>query len=122
MKENNFPRKHRLLKRIEFINVRRHGVYVKSQGFNVQYCENKLKHPRLGIIVSKKVDKRASRRNLIKRKIRESFRLLSKKMPPVDIVVLAKDKFAFHSKHIISDSIISCFIKIQKTLDKMDCQ
>ena len=45
---------------------------------------------RLGLIVSKKVDRRAVGRNRVKRWIRESFRKQLVRLPAADCVVLAK--------------------------------
>ncbi|WP_408624356.1 ribonuclease P protein component [Celerinatantimonas yamalensis] len=51
---------------------------------------NQLSHPRLGLAISKKSDKRAVARNRIKRHIRESFRLNQQQLPGLDIVVISK--------------------------------
>ena len=51
---------------------------------------NQLDHPRIGVTISKKRAKRAVDRNRIKRKIRENFRLKQHKIPPFDIIVIAK--------------------------------
>ncbi len=45
---------------------------------------------RLGLAVSKKVNKRAVGRNRIKRLVREWFRHYREKIPPCDLVVIAK--------------------------------
>ncbi len=60
-------------------------------------------HPRLGLAVSKKNFKRAVDRNLIKRVIRESFRLHQASLTGLDIVVMSrgttnvKDSSALHA-------------------------
>ena len=47
--------------------------------------------PRLGITVTRKVDKRAVARNRLKRRIRQVFRLLGDRFKaPVDLVVIAR--------------------------------
>lgn len=51
---------------------------------------NKLGHPRLGVIVSKKNVAKASQRNRIKRQVRESFRLHQHDLPAIDIAVICK--------------------------------
>ncbi len=49
--------------------------------------------PRLGLVVAKKVAKRAHERNYMKRVLREWFRLHKQQLPAQDIVVRAKMKF-----------------------------
>lgn len=51
---------------------------------------NQLSHPRLGLAISKKSDKRAVARNRIKRHVRESFRLNQQQLSGLDIVVISK--------------------------------
>ena len=46
--------------------------------------------PRLGLAVSRKVDKRAVGRNRIKRALRDEFRRLRSQLPPGDYVVVAR--------------------------------
>jgi ribonuclease P protein component len=65
---------------------------------------------RLGITVSKKVDKRSVGRNYIKRCIREVFRVNSPNFAEiVDIVVIAKPSAAGKTFSEISDQIWQCF-------------
>ena len=45
---------------------------------------------RLGLAVSRKVDKRAVMRNTIKRALRDEFRRLRQQLPPGDYVVVAR--------------------------------
>lgn len=51
---------------------------------------NEQGQPRLGLAVSRKVSATAVGRNRIKRQVRESFRLNTANLPPIDIVVMAK--------------------------------
>lgn len=53
--------------------------------------ENDLGHPRVGLVVAKKVVKRAVGRNRIKRIVRESFRHKQHDMPAIDCVVMARN-------------------------------
>ena len=46
-----------------------------------------MRRARLGLIVGKRVDKRAVARNRIKRELREAFRLQKAQLPALDIVV-----------------------------------
>lgn len=54
-------------------------------------CPNDLSLARLGVIVAKRHVKNAVRRNLIKRLIRESFRLNQEALSGFDLVVLARE-------------------------------
>lgn len=57
------------------------------------YRPNNLAHARLGLVVSKKISKRAVDRNFIKRTVRELFRLHASELSHVDIVVRSRQKF-----------------------------
>ena len=53
-------------------------------------CANQLDYPRLGMVVSSRVARRAVARNRIKRLVRESFRLQQARIKGWDIVVIAR--------------------------------
>ena len=61
--------------------VRRHGV------IRVRCLENDFVAPRLGVIVPKKGNRTAVRRNRIKRIVRDQFRLAQTRLLPVDVIV-----------------------------------
>lgn len=91
--EYKFAQTHRLLKADEFSSVFlfrkvRFGTYLK-----IYLRPNELDNSRLGLIVSKKVHKRAVRRNYMKRVIRESFRLNYALWNNYDIVVRVQKCF-----------------------------
>lgn len=48
---------------------------------------NDLGHARLGLIVARRVEKLAVKRNRIKRLLREQFRLYKQNLPALDMVV-----------------------------------
>lgn len=58
--------------------------------FQVFARPNDLSYPRLGLVVGKKVAKRAVKRNYIKRSVREWFRLHQQELGSMDYVVRAK--------------------------------
>ena len=62
--------------------------------FGVYVAKNKLNHARLGLVVSKKVSKKAVIRNRIKRHVRESFRQQLQKFGSIDYIVVAKTPLA----------------------------
>lgn len=60
----------------------------------MRYRDNDLGHARLGLAISKRVSKRAVERNRIKRLLRESFRRVRHQLPPVDLMVMAREQAA----------------------------
>ena len=86
----------RLRKRAEFLAVQRAGRRVRSANFLLSYMSRQEEGnalpltTRLGITITKKIDKRATRRNRLKRRIREFFRLHQHDIRgDVDLVVVA---------------------------------
>ena len=51
---------------------------------------NDLRHPRLGLVVPRRVARRAVVRHRLKRQIRESFRHNTRRLYGLDVVVLAR--------------------------------
>ncbi|MDO4998562.1 MAG: ribonuclease P protein component [Neisseria sp.] len=89
-----FGKQYRLLKTEEFSSVFALRKQVNSPFLNVLYSrDNALGHARLGLVVSKKVAKRANRRNLMKRTIREWFRQHKNELPARDFVVRVRVGF-----------------------------
>ncbi|MCH9690119.1 MAG: ribonuclease P protein component [Gammaproteobacteria bacterium] len=84
-----FNKTHRLLTKKDFDLVFKHALRKTSAEFTVLFKLNNLESARLGLVLSKKVIRKAHDRNKIKRIIRESFRL-NTCLPAVDVVVLAK--------------------------------
>lgn len=62
--------------------------------FGIYAIRNTLGHARVGLVVSKKVSKKAVIRNRIKRQVRESFRLQQNNFGSIDFVVVAKAPLA----------------------------
>ncbi|MDX2346224.1 MAG: ribonuclease P protein component [Legionella sp.] len=84
-----FDKTRRLLIKKDFDAVFKNALRLTSSEFTVLFCRNQLEHPRLGLVLSKKMINKAHDRNRIKRILRESFRLHSH-LPAVDVVVLAR--------------------------------
>lgn len=74
MRHNSFTKADRILKRSQFIKLSKCGKKINNRYFIAIYKENSVQNCRLGITVSKKVGKAATR-NRIKRLSREFFRL-----------------------------------------------
>ncbi|VAW69019.1 Ribonuclease P protein component [hydrothermal vent metagenome] len=85
-----FDKHVRLLKPDEYSRVFKNPIRSSDRLFIILAVKNENSHARLGLAISKKNTKRAVDRNMIKRLVRESFRLSLKKLPFIDIVVMAK--------------------------------
>lgn len=87
----SFCRDLRLLNPDEFQNVFNNNPQrAVSPNLTLLAIHNQLKHSRIGFVISKKNVRHAVARNRIKRITRENFRLLQHKLPPIDMVVIAK--------------------------------
>ena len=91
---SSFPADLRIKKKREFAAVRAEGKKVYTFSLIIYVLKNQLEHPRLGLIVSKKVSKKAVVRNKIKRRLREIFRLNQNSLDSFDMVIIAKQNAA----------------------------
>jgi ribonuclease P protein component len=104
-----FKRENRLVPGIKYTNSR----FVATPQFVVKEKENGLEINRFGIIVSKKVDKRAVQRNRIKRFFRQTLIGLNEKLAyGHDILVIVK-------KDLSIKSFKENKILIEKALEKI---
>ena len=85
-----FDKTQRLLKPAEFKRVFELRQSAHNAHFGIYAAKNTLGQPRVGLVVSKKVSKKAVVRNRIKRQIRENFRLQNASLDAHDFVVVAK--------------------------------
>ncbi len=83
----DFAKAYRLLKADEFSSVFVFRKVKTGNYFRVHYKPNQLGYARLGLVVSKKVHKRANKRNYIKRLLRELFRFNRESLLDFDIVI-----------------------------------
>ena len=85
------PRDARVRRAGDFAALRQASGRFGGRCFSVRWRPNGLDHARLGLAISKRVSKRAVERNRIKRLVRESFRRVRPGLPPVDLVVMARE-------------------------------
>jgi ribonuclease P protein component len=92
MRPNRFPRRAHLRASAQFQAVFGGGTRFSGPLFRLQIlpASTEPAEARLGMTVSKRVDKRAVARNRIRRQIRETFRLQRAQLPPGDYVFQAK--------------------------------
>lgn len=84
------PKIFRLSKKSDFDIVFKQGRSKALRCFFIRYKENQLGHPRVGIIVSNKVSKKATERNILKRRVREIIWKVRSSLGEVDIIIIAK--------------------------------
>lgn len=88
------PRDARVRRAGDFAALRQASGRLGGRCFSVRWRPNGLDHARLGLAISKRVSKRAVERNRIKRLVRESFRRVRLGLPPIDLVVMAREAAA----------------------------
>jgi ribonuclease P protein component len=89
MGDNRFPKRVRLLRASEFERVFATRSSAASPWIVVYGAANDLGHPRLGLVVSRRIGG-AAVRNRWKRLLREAFRIAQNGLPPLDLVCLAR--------------------------------
>ena len=86
----SFPQQLRLKKPAEYKKVFARPVKSSDTYFTLLAIKNDFDHPRLGLAIAKKNIKKAVHRNVIKRAVRENFRMQQQSLGNLDIVVLAR--------------------------------
>jgi ribonuclease P protein component len=82
----DFRPEHRLRRPAEFAAVRASSLRLRGERFEVRYRRNGGPTARLGLVIPKNLARRAVLRNLIKRLIREGFRVIRPTLPGFDLV------------------------------------
>jgi len=85
--DQGFRSAHRLHKTDEYSSVFAFRRALRGRFYMLHYRPNGLDTARLGVVVAKKLAKRANTRNLVKRIAREIFRRNRESLPAVDMVV-----------------------------------
>jgi ribonuclease P protein component len=101
------------LSRKEFKEVLEKGKSIRTNYLVLKYLKQELPYFRLGILISKKVSKKATERNKIKRRIKEIVRLnlpeIPKKLDMVFIVIPGiKNEFS-----ILKEKVLRIFEKLK---------
>jgi ribonuclease P protein component len=107
------PRKHRLSQDKDVLRVLREGRAVVTNLLTLKAAKGTTPAVRTAVVVSTKVDKRSTRRNLIKRRVREIFaKLIPDIKIPVDIVVTAKNEALDREQAAFQAAIEYCLKKL----------
>jgi ribonuclease P protein component len=78
---------------------------------------NTLDHPRLGVVIGRKVCRHAAGRNRFKRAVRESYRLRQAELGGLDIIVLARAGVARLEPPLLRERIESLWPRLAKRLN-----
>lgn len=115
-----FPDECRLKTPADFQKVFVNPVKSTDRYFTLLAVRNDLEHPRLGLAIAKKNVKKAVTRNLIKRTVRENFRLRRQAIKNLDIVVLARREAADASSPILRKSLDRHWFKLANRFQVYD--
>ena len=112
---HTLPKKERLCGKTGISKLLADGRHGNIPGFRFCYLsENGLEHNRIMVSVPKKFFKRAVKRNLLKRRIRESWRLQKEMLNVTGVDLL----FTYSTKEIMEfDQILS---SVGKIIDKVN--
>ncbi len=98
-----------LRKQKDFENVFKNGNVIYHPLITIKYIFNQLDYPRIAVVISKKISKKAVQRNILKRRIKEIIRSIIKELKNIDIVLIPKkeilEKNFSQLKEIIIDLI-----------------
>jgi len=112
------PKKARLLNKADYNVAFSKSVKVSNSIFLILIHKTSHNHSRLGLVISKKVDKRAVQRNRIKRISRESFRKTYFDVN-CDFVVLARPKITQLTNKEIFNSLDQLWNQAQKKIKQI---
>ena len=97
--------------------VLRSGAQLHDESMVMRLQKNFLPITRFAVVVSSSVDKRSTKRNIMKRAIRQAIQNgLPRIIPGWDIVFIAKRNIRAKDQNKISDSIMDLLVR-SKTVD-----
>lgn len=108
------PALHRLKQEKDFSQLARSRKIAFSKGLGMKMRENLLPYSRFGVVVGLKVHKKANRRNLLKRRIREILRKHLKEIAPgYDVMVMTNPKALEADFADLEAQVLSCLKKLK---------
>ncbi|MCX7095492.1 MAG: ribonuclease P protein component [Methylobacter sp.] len=113
----SFPPQLRLKKPAEYKKVFAKPVKSSDQYFTLLAIRNDFDHPRLGLAIAKKNIRKAVQRNVIKRTVRENFRIKQHNLGNIDIVVLARREAVDAPLDLLRKSLERHWLKLVSRCD-----
>jgi ribonuclease P protein component len=108
------PAIHRLKQEKDFSQLARSRKIAFSKALGLKMRENGLPHSRFGVVVGLKVHKKAVKRNLIKRRIREIVRKHLKEIAPGHDVMIMVNAKALDAEYAeLEAQVLSCLTKLR---------
>lgn len=104
----------RLHKTDEFSSVFAFRRVVRGRYFALHYCPGQASTARLGLVVAKKLAKRAVQRNLVKRIGRDVFRHACASLPPYDLVLRLSAKVGDVTKRSLREDMLAVIERLPK--------
>ncbi|MFA5022315.1 MAG: ribonuclease P protein component [Patescibacteria group bacterium] len=106
------PARYRLTKDQDFKKINALGRAFFSTYFRVKYLANKLSYSRLAVVVSTKVSKKSTKRNRLKRQLREIIRLNRQKIKAgYDVVVSPSSRALTANYQVLEKNLLDLFTK-----------
>jgi ribonuclease P protein component len=105
-------KKNRLIREKDFNKIHKFGKFYGEVFLAIKILENNSDISRFGFLVGTKISKKAVKRNLVKRRLRESVRLkLDQIKPGYDVVFLTKPEIVEKSYDEIDKTVENVFKK-----------
>lgn len=107
------PKEKRVRNESDFKRIYTRGSFFSVGSFSINFMPNRMSFPRLGIVVSKKTESKATNRNKVKRRFREASRKLYDVLPPgYDVIVTVKKSGTNKNFSEIEKEIKEAFKKV----------
>ena len=112
--DQGFRSAHRLHKTDEYSSVFAFRRALRGRFYILHYRPNGLDTARLGVVVAKKLAKRANTRNLVKRIARELFRRHREALPALDMVVRLQAPVAKATRAELNQDLLALLHKLPR--------